>query len=193
MQAFLGKIPNVEKVRTFGCLMYAKLPDEHNKKLTPRSVQGLFLGPKYARSGSRVLVYLKDKPTTKIVRDFVLVESLTPDVVPQSLENFHILSDEHLTLLRGGAQGTLTTFQTSSLDVSSREVQSSGSIGQGQSGPLDPGQAPNPRDGSLDELEVDDHARVPKKLRWADEVERGQRSSGHEAAQTRSLGEVVGL
>jgi len=56
-EAFHGKVPDVSNFRTFGCLAFARVSDDHRKKLDPKSVPGIYLGPELNGPGYMILVY----------------------------------------------------------------------------------------------------------------------------------------
>ena len=80
-QLFLGKVPDVSSLRTFGCKVLARIPDDARKKLDPKAVLGICLGPNTNGAGHKVLVY---KPELKrsnpyavhLYRDIVTYETL---------------------------------------------------------------------------------------------------------------------
>jgi len=39
-ESFLGKRPNVSRLRTFGCLVYLHVPKETRTKMEPRAIKG---------------------------------------------------------------------------------------------------------------------------------------------------------
>ena len=78
MYLFEGQVPDVSKLRTFGCKVFAKVPLELRHKLDPRCHIGLYLGNERDTNGHRVLVVKPNgKPTVKVVRDIVTMEPLT--------------------------------------------------------------------------------------------------------------------
>jgi hypothetical protein len=75
-EAFHGRVPDVSNFRTFGCKVYARIPDTQRKKLDPKSQLGIYLGPETNGPGHKVLVLdptLKgrNKYAVHIVRDIV--------------------------------------------------------------------------------------------------------------------------
>ena len=78
MYLFEGQVPDVSKLRTFGCKVFAKVPLELRHELDPRCHIGLYLGNERDTNGHRVLVVKHNgKPTVKVVRDIVTMEPLT--------------------------------------------------------------------------------------------------------------------
>jgi hypothetical protein len=47
-EAFSRKKPNVEQLRTFGCLVYLHIPKDKRNKLEPSGKKGIFVG--YSKS-----------------------------------------------------------------------------------------------------------------------------------------------
>jgi Reverse transcriptase (RNA-dependent DNA polymerase)/GAG-pre-integrase domain/Integrase core domain/gag-polypeptide of LTR copia-type len=90
LQAFEGIVPDVSKLRTFGCRVYYRIPDELRKKLQPKAEPGIYLGPSYDGPGVRVLIYhpeLKQRKwQVKVVRDVFALESLTRNYGVQNYE-----------------------------------------------------------------------------------------------------------
>jgi len=81
-EAFHKKVPDVSNFCTFGCKVYAHVRDDKRKKLDPKSLIGIFLGPEVNGPGYKVLVYRPDlksanKYAVHIVRDIVTYENLT--------------------------------------------------------------------------------------------------------------------
>ena len=88
-QAFCGYVPTVRNFRTFGCKVYARVPDSQRKKLDPKSELGVYLGPETRGPGCKVLVHRPNhkyaKYSVAIRRDVVTFEAPTvraPLVVP---------------------------------------------------------------------------------------------------------------
>ena len=80
-EAFHGKVPDVSNFRTFGCLAFARVPDDLRKKLEPKSVPGIYLGPELNGPGYRVLVYKPEykspcKYAVQTCRDIVCMEEV---------------------------------------------------------------------------------------------------------------------
>ena len=87
MELFEGKVPDVSKLRTFGCKAFAKVLLELRHKLDPRCHIGMYLGNERDTDGHRVLVIDNNgKATVRIVRDVVTMETLTHPSVVQSCE-----------------------------------------------------------------------------------------------------------
>jgi hypothetical protein len=81
-QAFLKQVPSVHSFRTFGCKVYARLPETTRDKLDPKSELGIYLGPSQDGPGHKVLTYqphlkIKNKYKVHIYRDIVTFERLT--------------------------------------------------------------------------------------------------------------------
>lgn len=84
-QSMWGKVPDVSNFRTFGCKVFARLPEPKRKKLDWKSVLGIYLGPEVNSAGCKVLVYDPQKKgdaryKLHIVRDVVTYESLSDTV-----------------------------------------------------------------------------------------------------------------
>jgi transposase InsO family protein len=79
-EAFLGKVPDVSNLRTFGCKVYARVAETARKKLDPKSQIGIFLGPETNGPGYKILVTNNkargQKYAVHIVRDIYCFESL---------------------------------------------------------------------------------------------------------------------
>jgi len=93
-EAFTGKVPDVSNFCTFGCLVYARVPEEDRKKLDPKSVPGIYLGPELNGPGYRVLIYKKDykrplKYTVHVFRDIVTFENMRAVTGKQSHTDMH--------------------------------------------------------------------------------------------------------
>ena len=56
-QAFLHKVPDVSKLKVFGCRVLARVQDTHRKKLDPKAKVGIYLGPCQQGPGHEVLLY----------------------------------------------------------------------------------------------------------------------------------------
>jgi hypothetical protein len=83
-QAMFGKVPDVTNLRTFGCKVYARVPDQQRSKLDPKSILGIYLGPEVKGAGCRVLVAgSKGRKSVNIYRDIVTYETLPARVDAQ--------------------------------------------------------------------------------------------------------------
>ena len=60
-QAWYGKKPGVKNLRTFGCAAYAKIVGLGTRKMTSRSVRGIFLGYEPGSKAYRVYDLVTDK------------------------------------------------------------------------------------------------------------------------------------
>ena len=78
-QAWSGRQPRVEHMRTFGCIAFAKVPDSQRTKLEPKATKCLFLSYCEGTKAYR----LRSVDTKKIMRsrDVTFVEDSTPLVV----------------------------------------------------------------------------------------------------------------
>lgn len=81
-QAFHHRVPSVHNFRTFGCKVFARLPETQRDKLDPKSEIGIYLGPVHDGPGHKVLVYQphanrKFPYAVHIFRDIVTFENLT--------------------------------------------------------------------------------------------------------------------
>jgi hypothetical protein len=92
-EAFTGKIPDVAHFRTFGCKVYARVPDDARNKLDPKSQIGIFLGPESNGPGFKVLTYnptlKRDKYQVRIFRDIVCYEDLQSTTGVQETHELH--------------------------------------------------------------------------------------------------------
>jgi hypothetical protein len=92
-QAFSGKIPDVSNFRTFGCKVFARVPDSARRKLDPKSQVGIFLGPETDGPGYKVLTYnpdlKRDKYQVRIFRDIVCYEDLKSVSGVQEISELH--------------------------------------------------------------------------------------------------------
>ncbi len=93
-QAMWGKVPDVSSFRTFGCKVYARIPEQKRKKLDWKSMLGVYLGPELQGSGCKVLVYDPsrsgaNKYMVHVVRDVVTYESLKDTVGVQDYTNLY--------------------------------------------------------------------------------------------------------
>ena len=82
-QAFNKRVPNVQGLRTFGCRVYARMPETTRDKLDPKSEVGIYLGPATDGPGHKVLIYNPGNKRTRtpykvqIHRDIVTMETST--------------------------------------------------------------------------------------------------------------------
>ena len=79
-QAFLGAVPDVKNFRTFGCRVYARLPETRRSKLDPKSDIGIYLGPANDGPGHKVLMYNPKSAqpySVQLVRDIVTYEDMS--------------------------------------------------------------------------------------------------------------------
>ena len=79
-QAFVGTIPDITSLRTFGCKVFSRVSDEVRQKLDPKSQLGMYMGPSKDGPGCRVLLWKSNLKYPKYAvvhaRDVVAVESL---------------------------------------------------------------------------------------------------------------------
>jgi transposase InsO family protein len=92
-EAFNGTIPDVSNFRTFGCKVYARVPETARNKLSPKSQIGIFLGPESQGPGYKVLTYnpelQRDKYQVRIFRDIVCFEDLKATSGVQESSELH--------------------------------------------------------------------------------------------------------
>jgi transposase InsO family protein len=92
-EAFNGTVPDVSNFRTFGCKVYAKVPETARNKLSPKSQVGIFLGPESRGPGYKVLTYnpelKRDKYQVRIFRDIVCFEDLKSTTGVQESSELH--------------------------------------------------------------------------------------------------------
>ena len=91
-QAFIGFVPNVKNFRTFGCKVYAKVPDSQRKKLDPKSELGVYLGPETKGPGCKILVH---RPTHKYAKYSVAVRRDVVTYEAPSVQGPMIVPGEH--------------------------------------------------------------------------------------------------
>ena len=66
-EAFLGKKPNVEHLRIFGCHVYIHIPKDKRKKLEPSGKKGIFVG--YNDSTKFYKIYISKQHKFEVSRD----------------------------------------------------------------------------------------------------------------------------
>jgi hypothetical protein len=54
-ECFYGKVPDVSNYRTFGCKVYAHVPESARTKLDPKYQIGIFLGPEMHGPSYKIL------------------------------------------------------------------------------------------------------------------------------------------
>jgi hypothetical protein len=64
---FLGKKPNVENLRIFGCPIYSYIPKDKRNKLEPSGKKGIFMG--YSDSSKVYRIYIPEQHKIKVNRD----------------------------------------------------------------------------------------------------------------------------
>jgi hypothetical protein len=63
-EAFLGKKPNVENLRIFGCPVYSHIPKDKRNKLEPSGKKGIFVG--YSESSKAYRIYIPNNIRLKL-------------------------------------------------------------------------------------------------------------------------------
>ena len=71
-ERFTNTKPNVSHLRVFGCIAYAKVPDEKRQKLDPKSVKGVFVGYPVGSKGYKI--FLPDSRKMIRCRDVQFIE-----------------------------------------------------------------------------------------------------------------------
>lgn len=71
-QAWYDKIPNIQHLRVFGCLVHIKVMSSHQTKLEDRSLKGVLLG--YEEGSKAYRVFDPSKGKVLISRDVVFEE-----------------------------------------------------------------------------------------------------------------------
>jgi len=81
---FHGQTPNLDRLRTFGCLTYYRVPDEDRQKLDPKALLGHYVGVDPTSKAVRVLIRRPNgRLGIRLCRDIVTVEKyLTHPGVP---------------------------------------------------------------------------------------------------------------
>jgi hypothetical protein len=92
-EVFFGTKPDLSKFRTFGCKVYAKVPDTARTKLEPKYQIGMFLGPEPDGVNYKVLTYneklKKHKYQVRIFRDIITYETLKAVTGAQDESQLH--------------------------------------------------------------------------------------------------------
>jgi hypothetical protein len=73
-EAFLGKKPNVENLRIFGCQVYSHIPKDKRNKLEPSGKKGIFVG--YSDSSKAYRIYILDQHKIEVSRDVTFNERM---------------------------------------------------------------------------------------------------------------------
>jgi hypothetical protein len=99
-ECFYGKVPDVSNFRTFGCKVYAHVPESARTKLDPKYQIGIFLGPEMHGPGYKILTWnpklKRDKYQVRIIRDIITFESLKTVTGMQDESQLHWGGDIHL-------------------------------------------------------------------------------------------------
>jgi hypothetical protein len=73
-EAFLGKKPNVEHLKIFGCHVYFHIPKDKRNKLEPSGKKGIFMG--YSESSKAYRIYIQEQHKIEVSRDVTLNEKM---------------------------------------------------------------------------------------------------------------------
>jgi hypothetical protein len=73
-EAFLGKKPNVENLRIFGCPVYSHIPKDKRNKLEPSGKKGIFMG--YSDSSKSYRIYISKQHKIEVNRDITFNENM---------------------------------------------------------------------------------------------------------------------
>jgi hypothetical protein len=73
-EAFLGKKPNVENLRIFGCPVYSHIPKDKRNKLKPSGNKGIFVG--YNDSSKAYRIYIPEQHKIEVRRDVTFNEKM---------------------------------------------------------------------------------------------------------------------
>jgi hypothetical protein len=73
-EEFLGKKPNVENLRIFGCQVYSHIPKDKRNKLEPSGKKGIFMG--YSDSSKAYIIYIPDHHKIEVSRDVTFNERM---------------------------------------------------------------------------------------------------------------------
>jgi hypothetical protein len=73
-EAFSGKKPNVEHLRTFGCHVYFHIPKDKRNKLEPSGKKGIFVG--YSESSKAYKIYIPEQHKLEVSRDVTFNEKM---------------------------------------------------------------------------------------------------------------------
>jgi hypothetical protein len=71
---FLGKKPNVENLRIFGCPVYSHIPKDKRNKLEPSGKKGIFVG--YSESSKAYRIYIPEQHKIEVSRDVTFNEKM---------------------------------------------------------------------------------------------------------------------
>jgi predicted RNA-binding protein YlxR (DUF448 family) len=73
-EAFLGKKPNVENLRIFGCHIYSHIPKDKRNKLEPSGKKGIFM--EYSESSKAYRIYIPEQHKIEVSRDVTFNEKM---------------------------------------------------------------------------------------------------------------------
>jgi hypothetical protein len=73
-EAFLGKKPNIENLRIFGCPVYSHIPKDKTNKLEPSGKKGIFVG--YSDSSKACGIYILEQHKIEVIRDITFNERM---------------------------------------------------------------------------------------------------------------------
>jgi hypothetical protein len=88
-EAFLGKKPNIENLRIFGCLVYSHILKDKRNKLEPSGKKGIFMG--YSDSSKAYRIYIPEKHKIEVSRDITFNERMAfmksiKEIIEEELE-----------------------------------------------------------------------------------------------------------
>jgi hypothetical protein len=99
-EVFLGKKPNVENLRIFGCPVYSHIPKDKRNKLEPSRKKGIFVG--YSDSSKAYRIYIPEQHKIEVSRDVTFNErmafrkSIEENIEEEEIEELNEESTENV-------------------------------------------------------------------------------------------------
>jgi hypothetical protein len=99
-EAFLGKKPNVENLKIFGCPVYSHIPKDKRNKLEPLGKKGIFMG--YNDSSKAYRIFIPEQHKIEVSRDVTFNErmafkkSIKENIEEEEIEELNKESTENV-------------------------------------------------------------------------------------------------
>jgi hypothetical protein len=83
-EAFLGKKPNVENLRIFGCHVYSHIPKDKRNKIEPSGKKGIFVV--YSDSSKAYRIYIMEQHKIEVSKDVTFKKSIEETIEEEEIE-----------------------------------------------------------------------------------------------------------